>query len=847
MRGPSRACCSGEIRSEQALLTRLGGILESRVVRGLLIGLIVLSLLPFPEIERTFRWVFAVAFGLELLVRLPLIARHSRARRRVELVFLLADVAAFVSFLPLDAWLPEQVEALKVLRLARLLVLVRFARELAVDVYSILTRREQLEQFALVTLAVAALAFVSAVILSHLGVAHDYDASPDVGEGFLDRLWWSFRQLESADNLVASLHVHPIVGVLSLVLTVVGVFIISFIIGIGANVVEQVVRAERRRPVGYSGHTVVIGGIRGGEVMIREFVRIYLKNRRDPRDQIAKYVRWIFAGGARPRAWALPRMALLGPDEEPPPVLLEEGMRHVIYRQGSGGDLEGLERVGLARAKRVILMSDPAGGLDADAVTVATLCAVRELNPHAHVFLELLSTRTCATLDSVAMHPRTFPLDVPWLLGLLLLHHLIVPGVERLYRFLLTAEGSELYSHVYVDLAELDALARRGDAEGMIDARQLAMLAAQHHAVLVGVLLGAGRPRPSPFDLIDVEGLVPWVNPLEEPHSEEVARLGARAGRIPASAIRGVIALGENYQPVRDFARHLAAGFPERAAPEPGELTFGAADAPPQKILVIGFGDAVLSLCTRLAALRDRAEVIVATDGGTEPLRALRTAGLTVEGGPARARVQLARGGRIELRGDGGDAMETGLAVLGGGGIDAVVFVSEGCPDPDARTSLRILRLAEALLALDDAPPHLLAELTNVSMGERARSHVAASFERRGRAAPRITLVSTQAIRNYFMVHSAFVPGIDAVYSQLLGELGQDLVRLPITADGPITLARCAAALAPRRMIPIALERADGEVLLNPPADAPVGEVTGVFVIGEADAMWARDPDGEFT
>ncbi len=831
------------------MLERLGVLIESRLVRTFLVGLIILSLLPFDQIDRAFRWVFVVAFGLELAVRVPLVMQRRREgpTSRGELLFVLADLAAFVSFLPLDAWLPEQVDALGALRLARLLVLLRFARELAADVYSILTRREQLQQFALVSVAVGAMAFISAVVLSRLEVPHDYDMVPGSDEGFADQLWWSFRQIESADNLVANLHVHPIVGVLSLVLTITGVFVISFIIGIGTNVVEQVVRAERRRAVGFSGHTIVVGPIDESEILIREFVRIHMKNRRDFRDQLLKFFRWLIGGGPPPRAWRLPRMALLGTAAQPPPVLLEPGMRHVVYRQGEGGEIDALERVGTAKAKRVILLGDPTVGIDADAITVATLSTVRELNPDAHVFLELLASRNFSTLQSIAENPRTFPLDVAWLLGLFLLHHLIIPGVERLYSYLLTADGSEFYSHVYQRRSEIEAIAEVGDAEGMIDSRHLAALAAQHGVVFVGVLLGERFPAVVPHDLIDLDGLVPWVNPHDEPVDPRLIELGAQAGRIPAARVRGVIAVGETYQPVRGFARHLATGVgAPRASGSSAGLTIGAADRPPRRILVVGYGDAIASLTTRLADLTEGASVIVATDGHGDHMHrlggALGRAGVTLieeNGGYVAA---LRRGGELRICPSSfGDPMEEGLAVLKEGPVDAVVFVAEThAHDPDARTGLRLLRLAEGLLEVDGPPPHVLAELTNVAKGMRARVHVEAAFRAAGRPPPRVTLVSTEQIRNYFMVHRAFVPGIDDVYSQLLGEVGQDLVRLPVETSRGVSLADCAESLTQRRMIPLGLELEDGQVLVNPPPDRVVENVVGVFTIGEIDSEWTN-------
>jgi hypothetical protein len=161
------------------MLQRLGVLLETRAVRTVLVGLIILSLLPFDTIEQTFRWAFLIVFGGELLIRVQLLLAPQREAPagRAEMLFVLFDVAAFISFLPLQAWLPEQFEALRILRLARLLVLLRFAREQASDLYSILTRREQLHQFALVSLVVAALAFVSAVLLNELGISHEEAAS----------------------------------------------------------------------------------------------------------------------------------------------------------------------------------------------------------------------------------------------------------------------------------------------------------------------------------------------------------------------------------------------------------------------------------------------------------------------------------------------------------------------------------------------------------------------------------------------------------------------------------------------------------------------------------------------
>lgn len=177
----------------QGLLERLGMMIESRAARAGFVVLIILSLLPYRDLEQLLRPLSLLAFGAELCVRVPLLARRNRTRRAGagDVAFLLVDILAFVSFLPLEPWLRWGVSWLALMRLSRLLVLLRFARDLAADLYSILTRREQLQQFGLVTVAVAALAFVSAVLLRQLaplGAEHDYDGLPGPPEGFRDRM-----------------------------------------------------------------------------------------------------------------------------------------------------------------------------------------------------------------------------------------------------------------------------------------------------------------------------------------------------------------------------------------------------------------------------------------------------------------------------------------------------------------------------------------------------------------------------------------------------------------------------------------------------------------------------------
>lgn len=858
------------------LLDRLADGLDARPVKIVLAALILVSVLPVHGLDEALRPYFLVIFGVELALRVAHLRRraHENESPRLERLLLTLDFIAVLSFLPFERVLhAEALVALPVLRLSRLLLLLRFARELALDVYSILTRREQLHQFGLVTGAVWALAFGAAVFLDHLGVAHDYDGRGAPAEtSFFDRLWWSFRQLESGDNLVQNLHVHPVVAVLSLGLTIVGVFVISFIIGIGANVVEQVVRAERRRPVSYAGHSLVVGAVHEAEVLVREFVGLYERNRALRRISPAEVWQWLVRRGPPPRRHALPRMVLLGPADEPPTYLYDPSMRWVIYRQGDGAEPEALARAGAAHAKRALLLSRPDAGPDADAVTAMALASLRALNARAHVFVEVRESQNRELLLAVG-GPGTFPLDMPRVLGLFLCQHLVTPGVEALYADLMTSEGSEFYTHLFVEPGDAPAIAALAEEDGCISFARMARAAYRQRGILLaGVFLGEDAPRRAPGGLVPVEGVEQWLNPLRAPEpGSPPDRLGARAGRVPARLLRGLIAVSATYAPLRRYGRDLVMGH--GIAPEPS-----AAAAPPShpgaqgwaeglaltlgslsRVLVVGYSAALPALLAELARFVPGVEVIlVLGERGDERvplLDRLASLGIRLDAGrppPGEegASVALPHGGRATVYTQRGHDLAAFAVkiVARSGELGAAVFLREpDAKDSDARTAMRLLRFVRALESREITHGerlHVVAEFDSVTKGEHVRRLVDAG--RCGFAGPdrlRLTLISTERIKNYFMVHSAFVPGVASLYEEILSEEGQEIVRLEpqrgAEGGGAIDLDGLREALGSRALIPIGLELSDGSVLLRPDprASIPIAQIRAVYALAESRDM----------
>ncbi len=832
---------------------RLFELFESRFIRLFLAILVIVSLLPLGAADMQLRPLFVLAFGVELYARAAMWWRGHRETSRLAVAFALADAIAFVSFLPLEGLVSEQhLHWLALLRLTRLLLLVRFAKDLARDIYAILTRREQLQTLGLISGAVLVLSFVSAVILSQLAIDIDpRNARMDFGE----RLWWSFRQIESADNLVTTLKVNPLVAALSLLLTVTGVFLISFVIGVGANVVEQVVKAERRRALHYRGHTIVVGNVHDGEELIREFVRIYAKNRQVPApERLLTWLRYM-----RPRArGTFPRVALLSRKDDPPDFLVEPIMRWVVYRQGDQGDPVDLARVNAHDAKRAILLADRSHGHEADAVSVSSLAALRAQNPDCHIYVEVEDSATNDIVSQVG-GPHTVALDVPRFLGMFLCQHLILPGVEDLYRDLLTADGAEIYTHIFVDPKEADRLASRGAPFRFED---LLQLAAEHDVVLIGVYLGQDAVQRNPRGVVPMEDLFPWLNPAADVELPELRALGAVRGLVPARTLRGLIGISEGYLALRAFAAAVAAGVPPGPAPSEKPsvvaLTSSSLTLPPsgpRRVALIGFSEALPSLLRELSRFVADVEVaLFLSERGDEKLplpRRLESLGVGFDSadplpGKLGQCFPLEKAGKLTIYTH--DAPDLSRFAAGRlkelPAFDAVVFLSEPSGgDRDARTALRVLRFVR-LLEDNQVPKglclHLLAEFVSVDKGLYIQRHLEPrkcgfSDERD----LRLTLIAKETIKSYFMVHSAFVPGVSDLYSRLLEEAGQDIVRFPWvnTPGGPTTVSwrSLCQALLPRQAIPIALWTTRGTILAPAPERTfAVADIRGVYAIAES-------------
>ena len=855
-------------------------LLESSGVKALVVLLIALSLLPALDRAWLHLTVFLPVFGVEFLLRLRLlVARrrsirrreaagdpvHEAERRRWEPLLLAFDLVAVVSFVPLGH-LFESTRLLRLARLARLVIVVRYAADLLHDLWVVVTRRERLGQLLLLLLTVATLSFVSSALLLYAD-----PQSPLHRGDFVEAFWWSFLQLESPDNIVRTLHDHPAVVAASVLLTLTGIFLMAFVIGLGTNVVGALMVAARHRPLDLEGHLVLAAPPGAARRILRDLRRLEPRNVRERpgreggfRSPARRLRRWL---GRR-------RIVLAGTDPEPPTFLLDADLRAVTYRPTALVDDRGTKLVGADQARCVTLVPDdvdPAGDArclsSALAVSEALLrsaaedAAARLGGPVPRdLFLELRATASLPAARPLAdrLHGAGIGcavLDMQSLLGRFLAAHVIDPGLDPVYDQVLATAGQT----IWVRLPGEDLLRGRvAGRAGVLPAELPHARSWRDYRVLPLGLLVARDDRETPRG----------ASPLRRTHDCDVQLgLGPGTARPPTDRVAGVVVMALNEHLAGVWARDLAAGRLEEPDPAPAPAAVRLAAAlelaghETRRVLLVGTHPALATLLVELVRFLPGIEIellpetaTAAAELGTGLRDAVRNAAPDAtlqQDGPGPLRLTLAdgRGGTIALHGseDHADAGSHGIDHADLERYDRLVFLSHpAAPAGDDCTTARALRIADTASRLDRC--RVVVQLESESRaGLLARAVHAGA---RPGSAPPVSVLAAEQVRAHLLAHAMLTPGIVPVLDELLAERGEEFVRLAPRPDAELSAERVSfgdllVALAHRgpgsvTAVGWALER-EGRwsVTLNPePGERPrLDEIRAVYAVADS-ALW---------
>ena len=820
--------------------------LERSEIKLILASLIIVSVFPYTQLVNLDLYLLPI-FAIELALRLVVTWRAGRFDQR-ETTLLVIDAVALVTFLPSFVTLEPQLEWVRLVRLIRLIVLARFLRSTLSDLRKIVSQRHLRYQFGFLFSTVLLLTFLGATILKTLKTHIDFDADGRAEEGGLFQVvWWVFRQIEDPGNLIEDPHGDAVLLVTSLVFTIAGVFVMSFIIGIGTSVVGALMAASRHRRVPFREHTVVVGGGRNVASVLEDLVGMYGKNRRRV------------------------RVAVLDSDESPPPYLEERTFRGVEYRAGEPTRLDAHELLSTEDCKRVLVLSNDERGEAADAYVISSVLAVRQKNALCPITAEMRHRRY-VEVARLAGGPNTKPVPMGKFLGCLMSQSVMFPGIDVIFEDLLNGTGSEIYTHIYTE-QELRDLCDDGPCTVSFPAL-LGNCLSRHAAVPLGVFVGDDSWTP------DVSELTLWLNPMDAP-PRAALDLGCRAGEVPLAALRGIVAVAPEYSTVRRAAADIrrairtdeddggadavdeeedAVDEEEDAAARPPTISVSLAKPMLElrRFTVLGDNEMLPALMENTAEFVEGVEVVVVTpsierrDALVEEIRRRSDRATLVESSQATEALtfSLPRGGKATVVGSTGDPLADVVERESSSDapLDALVLLADLQEiDPDANTALTLFRALETIRdgRLEVGPRfRIVAEVLSAPKGELLE-------QRFDHASAPVHIVPTQQMRSYFLVHSAYVPGSDRVHLELLSADRQDFCQLrPDALEGDVdeedelTFAELVELLTAHRppvicfAVMLGATHATPGLVLNPQGDDSgvrfkLSDIEAIYGVGE--------------
>ena len=826
-------------------VAQIEDILGHSATRWILSLAIIISLVPHEWMHANDEW-FLLVFVPEWVARALVACRKEsgdgdpaqgvgwRFPRAGTVAFLLVDLVAIASFLPLEGVI-TQTRWLRLFRLTRTIMLLRYWAPMLRDLWVVVRRRERARQLGMLGMIVLSVTFGGTVILDHANhdAAEDFDEDGEIGNerdrDFWQRMWWTLRQLEDPGNKMSAPREGPTVA-LSIVLTVCGLFMMSFLIGLGSNAMDELMQLSKLRPSGLRRHTVLVNITPATRQLLYEVIGEYRKLMPDGlRPLTPRWFRELRKNARRRREFVV-----VGRTNDPPDFLREPEFASIVYRFNSDADEDEeafITRADIPSARRIVVLADLASATPDDD-TVRTLLTIverlrRSETPGQRTMLiaELLDeSNVGAAHRAIARAGDRVDAHVIPTERLLALYVACVarrPGVHQLLQTMLASTGHELYFYDYRTPEGLAVPTVPSPSAAALEHLYLRGMARPpaRRVLPVGVLMAGRRSDPSADARV---ALNPTLADAAIEHDE---------------TFTGFVALAPNMRVAEDFARELATEPASVDSTTPARETTFPRLVPSRpnrlhKVLILGFRPATVGLVEALVSAagdtdilvmvedeRERDRVLDAFESHSNLVRSGLLDGLRGVFVPHPSGIGLAcipghpgavPTGRIRVAtGDWTSSRQLVDLPFGFGSaaqVDAILMIASDRSGSDARTTTALMKLeyiAQRLLTdTVSVQQTLVVELVNADLAHRLSDRYAAM----GRSD--VTVFSIHELRAYFMFQSVVVPHFNLVYGEFMAPWGQSLVRLDVaeTGRGSCTFAQLADAVRTAGRIPIAIE-----------------------------------------
>ena len=313
----------------------------------------------------TLLWVVIIFFSVELILRYLIMKNmnfESEKEKRYEWFFWWLDMLATIVMVPALAIIPYGA-ALRSLRLIRLLrpwmVIIRNLKD-------VMREGQFMQEINLIVLVLAVISIAGGIFGNFVMQGFDFTQDGIVDEqddGMIPKIWFAFRLFTDPGNTV-TFPATSAIAIYSIFAVIIGVFIFAFFIGIGANIVSDLMHKLRNERLIITRHMVIFGW-----------------------NNIAPYIITHLRLVAE-RSFSHLKLVLLHHDEQVPEILLEE--KWVTYRYGDAKNVQDLQRVNLSAARQALVLL-PSEQREAETLPESfySLVAIRNIQPDINLSITL--------------------------------------------------------------------------------------------------------------------------------------------------------------------------------------------------------------------------------------------------------------------------------------------------------------------------------------------------------------------------------------------------------------------------------------------------------------------------
>ncbi len=433
---------------------------ENKIFKLILTIIVIFTVLPFYDYFNSqsngiLNIIFLILFSIEALIRTITFVRYliknisdgiiNKNWKLVlnEFIFLLIDILATLTFTPVFP------SGLRLLRLLRLIKLSRYITSTFSDMGRIISQPGIKKQILLTLGVIVTLTFLGAIILNLVGINpqpenmndstieiedvnnnNDDDDNDDNEMTFTQIIWHSLMYLLMPDPLgEIDIDSDPI-GVIfvSLLMVLLGLVILSFIVGIGTEVVAELIEASRNKPLKFQNHIVIFGWNRIGNLFVKELLNMMKENLIEKEIVIIQNV-----------------------DPTLPDRLITTN-KLLTVRYYVDNPIEYLQNVNVKDAMSVVILSNLTEKAD-DSQVIQNILEVRSTDENKEKSFILIPTLEDPVNQMPAIRAGADEIVLPDVfMGSYIVQNILTPNLLKVYEELLIPIGNEIYVSKFDDL-----------------------------------------------------------------------------------------------------------------------------------------------------------------------------------------------------------------------------------------------------------------------------------------------------------------------------------------------------------------------------------------------------------